>query len=60
MGYTTISCLPLNKTLKLDFLHPEMPISKPITPVTEEILVRIDKMYREAGVVERIQEMNPD
>lgn len=33
MGYTTISCLPLNKTLKLDFLPPEMPISKSITPV---------------------------
>ncbi|RZN43535.1 MAG: hypothetical protein EFT35_01050 [Methanophagales archaeon ANME-1-THS] len=61
MGYTTISCLPLNKTLALHFLPPELlaPESETITPEAEEILVRIDKKYRETGVVERIKEINP-
>lgn len=59
-GHTTISCLPVNKTLKLDFLPPKIPTSKPITPTAEEILVRLDKIYQETKVVERIREMNPN
>lgn len=58
-GYTTISCLPLNKTLELHFWPPDFPAPEPITPIAEEILARIDKIYRETGVVERIREMNP-
>ena len=60
LGYTTISCLPLNKTIELHFWPPDFLEPETITPEAEEILARIDKLYQETEVVERIREMNPN
>jgi len=58
-AYMKISCLPLNKTLGLSFRPPSFPEPETITPEAEEILARIDEIYRETAVVERIKEINP-
>lgn len=59
LGYMKISCLPLNKTLNLNFRP--LSFSEPETIMSEakEILARIDRIYREAEVVERTKEKNP-
>jgi len=59
LGSMKISCLPLNKTIELSFRPPSFPEPETITPEAEEILAKIDKIYRETEVVERINEANP-
>jgi hypothetical protein len=58
-GGTIISCLSLNKTLKLEVRPPSFPEPETATPTAKEIVGRIDKIFRETGVVERVKEINP-
>jgi hypothetical protein len=58
-GDTKISCIPLNKTLKLRLRPPSFPEPETITITAKEILKRIDDLYREAKITERKKEINP-
>lgn len=58
-GGTIISCLPLNKTLRLSVRPPSFPEPETATVTAKEIMKRIDKIYREAEVSERRKEINP-
>ncbi|MBE0516063.1 MAG: PKD domain-containing protein [Methanophagales archaeon] len=58
-GGTKISCIPLNKTLRLKVRPPTFPEPETATPAAKEILERIDKIYREAEIPEKKKEINP-
>ena len=58
-GDAKISCIPLNKTLKLRLRPPSFPEPETITITAKEILKRIDDLYREAKITERKKEINP-
>ncbi|MBE0516071.1 MAG: PKD domain-containing protein [Methanophagales archaeon] len=52
-----ISCIPLNKTLKISFLFPEQETA---TPTVKEIVKRIDRIFRDAEITEIREEIvNP-
>ena len=58
-GDAKISCIPLNKTLKLRLRPPSFPEPETITITAKEIMKRIDNLYREAKITERKKEINP-
>jgi len=58
-GGTKISCIPLNKTLRLRVRPPSFPEPETVTITAKEIMERIDKIYREAEVSERKKEIDP-
>ncbi|MEA2075745.1 MAG: PKD domain-containing protein [Euryarchaeota archaeon] len=55
---TRISCIPLNKTLRLQVIPPSFPETETATITAKEIMERIDKIYREAEVSEKRKEIN--
>jgi hypothetical protein len=56
-GGTSISCIPLNKTLSIRLTL--FPGTETATPTAREIVKRIDKIFREAEVTGRRKEINP-
>jgi PGF-CTERM protein len=56
-GGTSISCIPLNKTLSIRLTL--FPGTETATPTAKEIVKRIDKIFREAEVPEKKKEINP-
>jgi hypothetical protein len=54
-----ISCIPLNKTLRLRVRPPLFPEPETATITAKEIVERIDRIYRDAEVSERRKEINP-
>nr|CBH39509.1 hypothetical secreted protein, containing PKD domain [uncultured archaeon] len=58
-GDAKISCIPLNKTLRLRVRPPSFPEPETVTITAKEIVERIDRIYREAEVSERRKEINP-
>jgi hypothetical protein len=58
-GGTEISCIPLNKTLRLRVRPPSFPEPETATITAKEIMERIDRIYREAEVSERRKEISP-
>ena len=58
-GGTKISCMSLNKTLRLRVRPPSFPEPETATITAKEIMERIGKIYREAEVRERRKEINP-
>jgi|GEM_PF-2770129 PGF-CTERM protein len=58
-GGTKISCILLNKTLRLRVRPPSFSEPETATPTAKEIMERIDKIFREAKIPERRKEINP-